>query len=77
MTAPDPVKKITIRMRGVTVHRPGPRHAPRIDVIAGLWVPGGVIDVLEIPPGQPFELPEAEGLALLNGHNGEIVGGPS
>ena len=53
---PGPVlRTITVRMKGVTVHRPGPNDAPRIDMIAGLWVPGGVIDVVAIPPGQPFQ----------------------
>jgi hypothetical protein len=68
---------ITIRMKNVTVHRPGKRHAPKIDVIAGLWVPAGVIDVVAYPPGVAFELPEDEGRALLKIHSGEIVGGPS
>jgi hypothetical protein len=64
-------------MRNVTVHRPGPNHAPRIDTIAGLWIPGGVIDVVEIPPGVAFEIDADEGKRLLAIHAGEIVGGPS
>ena len=64
---------ITIRMKHVTVHRPGKLHAPKIDVIAGLWVPAGVIDVVAYPPGVPFQIPEDEGLRLLAVHAGEIV----
>lgn len=75
MTAPDPVKKITIRMRGVTVHRPGPRHAPKFDTVCGMSVQTGVIDVVEIPPGVPFEIERGEALRLLAVHAGEIVSG--
>ena len=68
---------ITIKMRIVTVCRPGPSHAPKIDMICGCAVPAGVWDVREIPPGQPFEIDEAEGRALLKIHSGEIVGAPT
>ena len=71
MTEPG---KITIKLRLATCYRPGPRHAPRIDMICGCAVPAGVWDVREIPPGVAFEIPEDEGLALLKVHAGEIVG---
>ena len=70
MTAP---KKIWIKMRGATVHRPGPQHAPRIDLISGCSVPSGHWDVLEIASGIAFEIPEDEGRRLLALHSGEEV----
>ena len=70
MTEPG---NIQIKMRGVTVHRPGPNHAPRIDMICGCAVPAGTWEVREIPPGTPFEIDRDEGLRLLAVHSGEVI----
>ncbi len=64
---------ITIRMKSVTICRPGPNHAPRIDMICGCAVPAGTWDTIAYPPGTAFELPEDEALSLLKVHSGEIV----
>ena len=64
---------ITVRMRNVTVHRIGPRHTARIDLICGMNVPAGHSDIIAYPPGVAFELPEDEARALLKIHAGEIV----
>jgi hypothetical protein len=64
---------ITVRMRGVTVHRRHPASTARVDTISGLDVPVGDARTTEIPPGVPFEVEESEGLALLRVHSGEVV----
>jgi hypothetical protein len=66
---------ITIKLRHATLHRIGPNHTARIECISGMHVPVGNADVLEIKPGQPFEIDRDEGLRLLKIHAGEIVGG--
>jgi hypothetical protein len=65
--------KIWIKLHHATLHRIGPRHTGRIDLICGMNVPAGNPDTIEIPPGTAFEIEEGEGLRLLAVHDGEVV----
>ncbi|MGO9235804.1 MAG: hypothetical protein ACLP4V_17695, partial [Methylocella sp.] len=70
--------KITIKIP-VTAIIAGPNFQPAQEVHrSGFTVCiGGVDDTIQVPPGVPFEIEEAEGRRLVAKFNGEIVGGPA
>jgi len=56
----DPVKKIRIKLKGVTAHVAGPDHCPRFETYSGLTVQVGNVDIIAVPPGQPFQVGRQE-----------------
>ncbi len=66
--------KIWIRLP-ITTIRPGPNFQPAQEVSrSGFTVCiGGVDDTIQIPPGLPFEIEEAEGRRLVAKFGGEVL----